>query len=59
MTIRALTTVPPAAFNLHRPKECNVLRILLKRLSEKIPKDISLGNSSSKERIKQPIPGLL
>jgi len=28
-------------------------------LSEKIPKDISLGKSSSKERIKQPASGSL
>jgi hypothetical protein len=59
MTIRFLTIVHGAAFNLPRSKECYVQRILLKRLSEKIPKYVLRGFSSSKERIKQPASSLV
>jgi hypothetical protein len=49
--------MPWAAFNLSRPKECGRLRILLKRLSEKIPNSVVTGISSSKERRKQTTSG--
>jgi hypothetical protein len=55
-----LTTDLVWAFNDRRPKECEVLRILLKRLSKKIPNDVFRGISSSKERMKaarsRPVP---
>ena len=54
MTIPRLTSVVRPGFNLPRPKECDSAHILLKRLSKRIPKSISFGNSSSRERIKQP-----